>query len=352
MPELLSHLRSRLLLTCLFAALAQISGSVHSADVEVVIGPRSPDPGSDAKPGRLNAPFAVDFDADGGMLIVEYDGGRLLRLSADGALEVLAGDGTIGYADGDARTARFNKLHNLAIGEDGRVFLSDHLNHAVRLYDPASQSVSTFAGSGMEGDAGDGASISQARFRQPICVTLAPDKRRLLIADIGNRRIREIDLSTQAVRTVAGTGDKGTPADGTLALKAPLLDPRAAAETPTGDLYILERGGHVLRRVRDGRLETVAGDGRSGTTDGPAHQSRFNGPKHLDIAPDGRVFIADDNNHQIRIYDPKAEAVTTLDLGSYRLRRPHGVKIADGWAYIADSYHHRVLRVQVPAAHR
>lgn len=343
-PTLISTSFTRLLLACLLA----VSASARSADVEVLFGPDQPDPGGTVAPDELNTPFAVEFDADGRMLIVEYDGGRLLRVSTDGDLEVLAGDGRLGYSDGDPETARFNKLHNLAIGKDGRVFMSDHLNHAVRLYDPDNNNVSSFAGDGSEGDAGDGDSISDARFRQPICVTLSPDKKRLLIADIGNRRIREIELATKTIRTIAGTGEKGAPADGTSALEAPLLDPRAAAETPAGELYILERNGHVLRRVRDGRVETVAGDGKAGATDGPARTARFNGPKHLDIAPDGRVFIADDVNHRIRVYDPEADAVTTLDLGDYDLRRPHGVKIHDGWVYIADSFHHRILRTPLP----
>jgi sugar lactone lactonase YvrE len=319
-----------------------------AAEVEVLRGPPAPDPGSEVEPGELNTPFAVEFDSMGRMLIVEYDGGRLLRINQDGSLETLAGDGTLGYRDGDPAQARFNKLHNLAIDAEDRVFLSDHLNHAVRLYDPAGPQVRSFAGNGKAGDAGDGQSRAAARFERPICVTLSPDHQRLLIADINNRRIRQIDLASGTLTTLVGNGKRGRPADGTPALQAPLVDPRAAAEAENGDLYLLERGGHALRRVRDGKIETVAGDGQAGHLDGPALQARFNGPKHLDIAPDSRLVIADDVNHQVRLFDPASGRVSTLDLGPYRLRRPHGVKVHDGWLYIADSFHHRILRTPLP----
>ena len=339
----ISGLRPAVLMACVCgtAALAQ------AAEVQVIRGPATPDPGK-LQPGELNAPFAVDFDREGRMVIVEYDGGRVLRLTADGDLQHLAGDGNVGYVDGAATKAQFNKLHNLAIAADGRMYLSDHLNHAVRCYDPSSQTVTTVAGDGTEGFRGDGGPARQARFRQPICVTLAPDGNSLLVADIGNRRIRQISLQKQTIETIVGIGEKGTPEDGTPADYAPLVDPRAVAAAPDGSLYILERGGHALRVVRRGRVHTVAGTGRAGHTDGDALQSQLNGPKHMDVAPDGRVFIADDNNHAIRCYDPRARTLSTVDLGDYRLNRPHGVRVHDDQLYIADSYHHRILRTPLP----
>jgi|SRR6056297_680693 len=321
----------------------------HAADVEVIVGNTVPNPG-DAPPAGLNAPFAVDFDAQGAMIIVEYDGGRLLKWTAADGLETLAGATATGYVDGAGETARFNKLHNVTIGADGQMYLSDHLNHAVRVYDPAKRSIDSFAGNGKEGFDGDSGSIDEARFRQPICVSLTADRKQLLVADIGNRRIRQIDLATERVRTIAGNGKKGRPADGELATEAPLVDPRAAAAAPDGSWYLLERGGHVLRHVRDGRVTTVAGNGKPGLVDGPALSAQLNGPKHLDIASDGRVFIADDNNHAVRVYDPATQTLQTVSTGNYKLKRPHGVKVHLGELYIADSFHHRILKLALPDA--
>src|SRR5262249_56564952 len=84
-------------------------------------------------------------------------------------------------------------------------------------------------------------------------------------ADLDNRRVRAIDLQTGVVRTVAGNGKKGVPADGADALQSPLVDPRAVAADRKGNVYILERSGHALRVVTpDGKIRTVAGTGQPG----------------------------------------------------------------------------------------
>lgn len=321
--------------------------SVVGQGVEVVVGLRDENPGK-ASPAELNAPFAVEFTAAGEMIIVEYDGGRLLSWTVDDGLRLIAGSQELGYQDGAGAEVKFNKLHNVAIDDQGRMYLSDHLNHAVRLYDPRTNLVSTFAGNGSAGFDGEQGDIKQARFRQAICVSLTPERDRLLVADIGNRRIREIVLQTGKVQTVAGNGQQGNPVDGASAVASPLQDPRAAAVAPDGSWYLLERNGNVLRHVVNGEITTVAGTGKKGSADGPALEAQFNGPKHMDIAPDGRVFIADDNNDLVRVYDPARQVVSTVSTAPYRLSRPHGVKVHEGQLYIADSYHHRVLKLPVP----
>ncbi|WP_164103951.1 NHL domain-containing protein [Candidatus Laterigemmans baculatus] len=315
--------------------------------VEILAGPTAADPADDAAPGPLNSPFAVCFEPDGAMWIPEFDGGRLMRIAGDGELEHVAGDGTLGYQDGEARGARFNKLHNAARLPDGRLWLSDHQNHAIRQYDPRAKQVTTVAGNGTAGFAGDGGPASEARLNLPHCIELTPDGRQALIADIGNRRVRAIDLATGTIETIAGTGERAVPADGSVAKESPLVDPRAAIGDGKGNLYVLERSGNALRMIgSDGRIRTVAGTGERGRKDGPALSATLNSPKHLCLAEDGVVYIADDGNHLIRRYDPQSATLTTVDLGETELKNPHGVAFRDGWLYIADSFHHRVLRVK------
>ena len=80
-----------------------------------------------------------------------------------------------------------------------------------------------------------------------------------------------------------------------------------------GNLYVLERGGNALRIVRpDGRIFTLAGTGKKGHKDGPAKKATFSGPKHLCLDGQDKVIIADDNNHLIRLYDPKTKTVSTI----------------------------------------
>jgi sugar lactone lactonase YvrE len=329
------------------------SGRCAEPTVEVVIGPRAPDPG-EASQSPLNTPFAVCFEpdaadgSDGAMWIVEYEGGRLLRLGEDGRLKHIAGDGLIGYADGSALSASFNKLHNVARLSDGRLVMSDHRNHAIRCYDPETELVSTLSGSGASGFSGDGGPAAAARFDEPICVEVTPDLQSLLIADIRNHRIRRIDLATQVISTVAGNGKKGTPESGAKAIGQPLNDPRAAIADGQGGYYVLDRSGNQLLQIdQAGILQMVAGSGEAGLVDGPALDGALSGPKHLCLGINGEVYIADDNNDAVRVYDPESKQLSTVDLGPYKLKRPHGVAVRGDWLYIADSYHNRILKVQL-----
>ena len=194
------------------------------------------------------------------------------------------------------------------------------------------------------------------------CLDLDRQGKRLFVMDLGNRRVRAIDLASGVVTTVAGNGEKGVPADGTDALSAPLLDPRAIAVDSAGRLYILERNGHALRVVdTDGKIRTVAGTGGKGFSGdgGPALQAQMNGPKHLTVDRDDSVLIVDTENHAIRRYDPKDGRMTlVMGTGSVgtsgvggppeqvQLARPHGVYVdRDGALLVSDSENHRILRL-------
>jgi hypothetical protein len=315
--------------------------------VEVLVGPAGYVPEKDAQ-SELNTPFAIEFAAGGEMIIVELDGGRMFSWHQKNGLRHLAGEGGAGYMDGEAKKAKFNQLHNLAIQDDGSMLLSDHNNHAVRKYDPASQMVSTVVGNGNRDPAVASASAIDATFNLPISVALTPDKKSLLIADIGNRCIRRWDIQSNTVSIVAGNGKTGVPRDGSLATEASLVDPRAAIQNEFGEIYVLERGGHALRLISpEGTISTVAGTGRPGGVDGEALKAQIDAPKHLCFGPESVIFIADDNNHAVRKYDPEAKTLTTVNLGDYKIRRPHGVCVHEGWLYIADSYQHRILRVKL-----
>ena len=161
-----------------------------------------------------------------------------------------------------------------------------------------------------------------------------------------------MNLQTGRIRTVAGNGKKGIPKDGALAVKSPLVDPRAAASDAAGNLYILERGGNALRVVRSGgAIHTVAGTGKKGYRDGGALQALFGSPKHLCCDPGGNIYIADDANKAIRKYSPETGRVSTV-LGrgfgdsKIRLSRAHGVRWHKGHLYVVDTGHNRILRIQ------
>lgn len=314
--------------------------------------------------GELLEPFGVEFHK-GAMYFVEMAPSHRLRVMTE-ARELLTLAGKVkqaGYAGdgGPAREALLNGPHNLAVLSDGTIFIADTFNHSVRVYHPKTQTLDTFAGNGKAGFAGDGGPARQAQFNQAYCVALDPAEKMLIVTDLGNRRIRGIELATGMIRTLAGNGERGVPQDGGKATQQPLVDPRAAVMDKEGRLWILERSGHALRVVLpDGAIRTVAGNGKRGNALGAARQAVFDGPKHLCIDRDGTVLIADTENHRIVRYDPNTETISLVagtgkpgaagvggDPQQAQLNRPHGVTVhpVTGEIYIADSSNHRIVKI-------
>lgn len=320
--------------------------TAQAARVELVLGPDQ---------RAMNEPFGVAFDRGGNWYVVEHKGQRILRITPAGVVEVLAGTGEAGNSGdgGRARDARMQDPHGIAITKDGTsMYVADTRNHTVRRIDLAKGTISTVAGTGEEGFSGDGGPGAKATFRGTFGIALSPDDRALFIADLGNKRVRRLDLRSGVITTAAGNGQAGVPADGAPAADSPLQDPRAVAVDSHHNLYILERNGNALRVVdASGRIRTRIAPGQI-TPD-------LKGPKHLCIDGQDRVVIADAENHLIRRFDPRTGSTATIagtgtrgasiDADNPRhtgLNRPHGVFVnSAGQLYIVDSYNHRILRV-------
>ncbi|HEY7509244.1 MAG TPA: hypothetical protein VIG50_03280 [Vicinamibacteria bacterium] len=312
----------------------------------------------------LREPFGVAFDAAGNTYVVEMAGNRVTVLDAAGRQSVLAGTGEKGFAGdgGPAAEARFNGPHHLMLGPDGALYVADTWNYAVRRIDLATRRISTVAGTGVKGYAGDGGPARKAQFGGVF--NLAFHAGRLYVCDLDNRRVRAVDLATGVVTTVAGNGEKGVPKDGEDARTQPFVDPRAIAFDAKGNLYVAERGGHALRVVdASGRVRTVAGTGEAGYSGdgGPARQARLNGPKHIWVTPEDDVLITDTENHVIRRYVPKDGTLRRVagtgvkgaggaggPAEALELNRPHGAQAnpRTSHLYISDSDNHRVIRLE------
>src|SRR5204863_666967 len=123
--------------------------------------------------------------------------------------------------------ATFTGIHNLAITPGGDLLIADSFNHTLRRIDGNSGVISTLAGNGKKGFSGDGGPAAKAQFSTLIQIALDGAGKQLYIADIGNRRVRRIDLASGVINTVAGNGQAGVPSDGADAVNSPLVDPRA-----------------------------------------------------------------------------------------------------------------------------
>jgi len=170
-----------------------------------------------------------------------------------------------------------------------------------------------------------------------------------------------MDLSVGVFVTFAGTGAGRHSGDGGPAMEASVFGARAVAATGDGTVYILERQGSTLRRVRIGVIETVAGTGARAYS-GDGHDARlaaFNAPKEMALDADGNILIVDTESHVIRRIDVQSWIVTTIAGSGIKggggdggpateagLARPHGAVVGpDGAIYIGDSENHRIRKL-------
>lgn len=319
-------------------------------DVSVFLGP-----GKDASyKGIMDYPFHVSFDSKGNMYVVEYDGSYLGVLNTAGEFKHLGGDGTWNFREenGPVGNAQFKGLHNIIIDDEDKVYITDTFNNRCRMYDPVSGKISTYIGSGQKGFNGENVKAGEASFNELYSIAFNPDKSRIFIADLKNQRIRVMDRKTGLVSTVAGTGKKGKPVDGTAALESTFVDPRALACDSKGNIYVVDRGGHALRVIKDGKVFTLVNKaGKKGRKLGNGPDAQLAGPKYVGIDAEDRVWIADDENDRICMYDPKSKQLTAVigkdsPLSQWETKRTHGLYIhKNGTIYVVDSKNNRILKM-------
>jgi sugar lactone lactonase YvrE len=301
----------------ILGALPASSGPGGSGRLVLVAGGGAGGNGSKAIEARLVEPFGVEFDRAGNMYVVELGGNAVRKVSARGVLTTCAGTGEQGDAGdgGPATQARLSGPHGLVLGPKGELYIADTGNNRVRKLDLATGVITPVAGTGVKGFSGDGEPATAARFGGVYSVALDRRARSLYIADLDNRRIRAVDLASGIVTTVAGNGERGVPEDGADARRSPLWDPRAVAVDSRGNLYILERSGNALRVVdAGGKIRTVVGTGKAGiSSDGDrARQAMLNGPKHLCVDAEDNVILADTENHLILKYLPREDKIIRI----------------------------------------
>jgi DNA-binding beta-propeller fold protein YncE len=271
----------------------------------------------------------------------------------------------MGYA-GDGRPASralCNEPYEVRFDAEDHMYFVEMQNHVVRKVDAKTAIISTVAGDGTAGFSGDGGKATKARLKQPHSIAL-DGAGGLYIADIGNLRIRRVDLRSGLIETVGGAGEKGTTLDGASLAETPLEGPRALDFDLRGNMFLALREGNSIFKVnlRAQKLIHLAGTGRAGYSGdgGQAKVAALSGPKGIAVGPGGDVYIADTENHAVRVIRAKNGTIETL-VGDgtpgdgpeisprrCRLQRPHGVFVdPKGNVYIGDSSNHRVRKLAV-----
>ncbi len=322
--------------------------------------------GSTAFEAGISEPFGVTIGPDGALYICSVGNHCIRRLDEHtGIITTVAGSGQKGY-DGDGKPATralCNEPYEVRFDVEGNMYFVEMQNHLVRRVDAKTQIISTVAGNGTAGFAGDGGKAIQGRLKQPHSLAL-DGAGGLYIADIGNLRIRRVDLRTGLIETVAGTGEKGATVDGAALEGSPLDGPRAIDFNLRGQMFLALREGNSVFQVdlRDKKLMHLAGTGNKGFSgDGKqAKLAKLSGPKGIAVGPGGDIYLADTENHSIRVIRAATGIIETLvgdgNAGDgpegaprlCRLQRPHGVFVdPKGNVYIGDSSNHRVRKLIV-----
>lgn len=306
-------------------------------------------------------PYGLEIGPDGGLYVCETVGHVIRRIDlATGRISTVVGTGESGN-DGDggpATAARVDQPYEVRFDADGNLYFVDMTQHVVRRVDAKSQVITTIAGCGEEGFSGDGGPATAARLNRPHSICLDASGR-LYICDIGNHRIRVVDLAEGRIDTFGGNGERTATPDGALLEGTPLNGPRALAFDGDHTLFLVLREGNMVYRIDldARRLYHVAGTGEKGYAgDGDhARRAEFYGPKGIALGPEGDIYVADTQNHAIRVIRRGTGIVETVigdgvegdgpdgDPLRCRLDDPHGVYVgADGTVYVGDSENHRV----------
>jgi sugar lactone lactonase YvrE len=197
---------------------------------------------------QLNVPQGISVDRAGNLYIADTQNHRLRKVDTSGRITTFAGIGTAGFSgDGDfAALSQLNQPTSVRINSVGEIFIADSGNHRIRKID-ASGIIRTVAGSGNSGFAGDNALSINALLNYPRGISFDRDGN-IYFADSNNHRIRKIDLNNK-ISTIAGSGSAGFAGDGNTALSVLFNNPTDILIDNSGNLFVADYANQRVRRI-------------------------------------------------------------------------------------------------------
>jgi sugar lactone lactonase YvrE len=335
--------------------------------------------GGQATAAQINGPRGVSADASGNIYIADTGNHRIrLVTAATGIIITVAGNGTTGTplgVDGDggqATAAQINSPRGVSVDASGNIYIADTRNNRIRKVTAETGIITTLAGTGTAGYAGDEGAATAAQINRPTCIavkstgeviisdtnnsrlrqvimntidivyTVPPmtagtglnsptgaatyydstlKKLFLYIADTNNDIILKLDTVANTIVTVAGNGAAGYLSDGVAATSTRINSPQGVSVDASGNIYIADTGNNRIRKVTaaTGIISTVAGI--SGVYSGlylplgdggQAKDAQINGPRGVSVDAYGNIYIADTGNHRIRLVKAATGIISTV----------------------------------------
>ncbi|MEU9337088.1 RICIN domain-containing protein [Streptomyces sp. NPDC048290] len=316
-----------------------------------------------ATAAQLNRPYGVAVDSNGTVYFSDYNNHRVGKIATDGRISTVAGNGAAGFRGdgGPAASAQLNGPREVAVDGAGNLYIVDANNHRVRKV-ATNGVISTVAGNGAAGFSGDGGPATAAQLNLPLGVA-ATKGGVLYIAEYNNHRVRRV-AADGVISTVAGNGAAGFAGDGGPATAARLNRPYGVAVDSAGNLYITDSENHRVRKVAtDGEISTVAGNGTGGFAGdgGPATAAQLNLPLGVVADSTGALWITDHRNHRVRKVTADGKMSTAAGTGtagfggdggpatSAQLNALYGLAVDSvDTVYIADHVNNRIRRIASP----
>lgn len=357
--------------------------------------------GGPANRAFINTPYGVALDSAGNLYIAEYRGYRVRKVNAGGTITTVAGTGERGFGgDGGPGNAARITPAGIAVDSAGQLYIADDFNNRIRKLSFSSgednvmpvlaittptaspsytalQPTLRLGGTALDNSSITHVSWSSDRVSGGVAngtnawafdLALRPGVNNITVTAwdaSGNSSSAKLAVTFAAPNVAITIAGSGLTSFGETSREGPLRLPETVAFDKAGNLFIVDSGNHVVRKMtRDGRINVFAGNGQvgSGGDGGAAISASLNSPSGIAIDAAGNVYISDTNNHRIRKVAPNGIITTVAGTGvggfngdggpatAAKLDTPIGLAIdLNGDLIIADTGNHRLRKLRPSA---
>jgi sugar lactone lactonase YvrE len=306
----------------------------------------------------FDEPYCIFINSNDELIISDLRNYKIRKINlkediAVNLVDTLIGSGEAGYQDGEYYNATIRNPHSLAFDKHGNLYFTDLNNNFIRKLSPKG-SLTTIAGTGNQGFIDGGATDSDypAVLSRPHSLVVNSSGE-IIFTDRNNHSIRKID-SQGNVKTIAGVGKQGYK-DGS-AHEAEFNFPSGLAIDSKDNVYIADTNNHRIRLLTtDGNVTTISGT-RKGYSSGNINFARFDSPSYLAVDNSGNIYVSDRGNHKIRRISSNGQVTTIAGIGKgyqdgpgkmAQFNEPSGLLVHNDYLYVADFGNNRIRTVNL-----